>query len=116
MRERRRIQELSMQSPFRKLFIHNRYEVVIVVPFYKMSEFMNNEIFNTIDRLLGEFKVKPDAARFRVAAAPLGFHLFHEHSATLTSKLAPILLTAAGLGHGVAGDTNAATLARVPWH
>src|SRR5438128_2333430 len=65
-----------MQPPLRQVFVHNRDESVIMMPLDEMHEFVDDDIFEALYWLFGEFKVQPDATGVSVACAPLGFHSF----------------------------------------
>src|ERR1051325_11334308 len=68
------VQLLPVLSPLRQVFIHERHEAFIVVSLNQMHEFMDNDVFEALDRLFGQFEIQPDAARLGVASAPSGFH------------------------------------------
>ena len=58
------------------MLVHELREAVVVVAFQEMHEFVDDDVFEALDRLLGEFEVQPHAATIGVAGAPLGFHSF----------------------------------------
>jgi hypothetical protein len=86
MTQRHTIQFLSMEPPLRQVLVHDRDEAVVVMTFYEMDEFVHDDILKALHGLLGEFKVHPDAARFHVATAPLGFHLLDSPGSYLNTQ------------------------------
>jgi hypothetical protein len=64
-----------MQAPLRQVLVHDRCKVIIMMALDEMHEFVNNDIFETLHRLLSEFEIQPDATSFDATGAPLGFHL-----------------------------------------
>ena len=63
-----------MQPPVRQMLVHERREAIVMMPLDEMHEFVDDDVFEALDRLLGEFEVQPDAAGLRVAGAPPGLH------------------------------------------
>src|SRR5947209_4683914 len=57
--------------------VHQREKSIIVMPLNKVGEFMNDQVFEALHRLLCKFEVQPDAARIRVARPPFGLHLLY---------------------------------------
>jgi hypothetical protein len=45
-----------------------------MVPFQQVYHFVHQNVFQTVDRLLCQFKVYPYPSGFDVTGAPLGFH------------------------------------------
>jgi hypothetical protein len=72
--KRRSIQLLSMQTPLRQVLVHDRDEAIVMMPLGEMHEFVNNDILETLYRLLSEFEVQLDATSFDATGAPLVFH------------------------------------------
>ena len=46
-----------------------------MMPLDEVHEFVNDDIFDALYRLLSEFEIQPDATSFDATGAPLGFHL-----------------------------------------
>jgi hypothetical protein len=69
------VQYILPDSPVGEVFIHPGFEIVIVVFFQEMHQFMDENIFQAILRFLGQFQIAPDALGKDVASSPLGFHL-----------------------------------------
>ena len=53
-----------MQTPLRQVLVHDRDEVLVMMPLDEMNEFVHNDIFEALYRLLSEFEVQPDATCF----------------------------------------------------
>ena len=56
------------------MFVHDGREPLRVVPFQQVRQFVDDDVFQTRRRFLGQFQIHPNAAGFNVAGAPLGFH------------------------------------------
>src|SRR5664279_129564 len=69
------VQLSPAQSPLGQVLVHQRSETIIVVPLQEMDHFVDGDVFQTADRLLGQLQIEPDSAGIHVAASPLGFHL-----------------------------------------
>ena len=59
-----------MQPPVRQMLVHERREAVVMMPLNEMHEFVDDDGFEAVDRLFGEFEVQPNVAGHRVACAP----------------------------------------------
>ncbi len=68
--QRSAIQFLANQPPVGQISIHQRLETVIVVALQQMQEFVNNDVLQTLRRLLDQFQVEPDAPGVGVLATP----------------------------------------------
>jgi hypothetical protein len=62
--------------PLRQVLVHYGDEMLVVMPFQQVRQFVDEDIFQALRRLLDKFEVQPDAAGLGVAGAPSGFHLF----------------------------------------
>lgn len=76
MAEWESIQDVLPDSPVGKVFIHQGFEIVVVVLFQEVQQFMDDDVFQAIFRFLCQFQVDPDALGRDVAGALFGFHLF----------------------------------------
>jgi hypothetical protein len=56
------------------MLVQNRYEPVIMPPFQQVRQLVDNDVFQTSNRLLGQFQVEPDAMGRGAARTPLGLH------------------------------------------
>jgi hypothetical protein len=54
--KRRSIQLPSIQTPLRHVLVHDRDEMIIVMPLDEVHEFVKDDIFEALHRLFGEFK------------------------------------------------------------
>src|SRR5450759_2374443 len=63
-----------MELPLREVSVHQRHETLVVMPRDQMNEFVDDDVFEALHRLLGEFKVQPDAVGLGIASAPSRFH------------------------------------------
>jgi hypothetical protein len=63
-----------MQTPLRQVPVHDRNEVIVMISFDEVHEFVNNDIFEALYRLLSEFEIQPDATSFDATGSPFGFH------------------------------------------
>ncbi len=77
MGKRRGVQLLPMQAPLRQAFVHDRHEPVVVVPLHQVHQFVDDQVFEALHRLLRQLQVQPDTAGVDVACTLLGFHLFN---------------------------------------
>src|ERR1035437_9414677 len=68
------IQLLTTRSPFWQKSIHQHYETIIVVTFKQMGQFVNNDVFNALGRLLDKFKLQPNSVGIDVASPPPRLH------------------------------------------
>jgi hypothetical protein len=50
-----------MQTPLRQVLVHDRDEVIVMMPLDEVREFVNNDIFKALHRLLSEFEVQPNS-------------------------------------------------------
>ena len=76
MTEWESIQDVLPDSPVGKVFIHQGFEIVVVVLFQEVQQFMDDDVFQAIFRFLSQFQIDPDALGEDVAGAPFGLHLF----------------------------------------
>ena len=81
-----------MRPPLRQVFVHDGYEAIVVTAFDQMREFVDNDVFEALDRFLGQFSVEADTPCAGVAASPFGFHLLHEKA----TRISVASLTALG--------------------
>ena len=66
-----------MKLPLRQISPDMSQENIIVISFKQVSQFVQNNILQTNNRFLCQFKIYPDAPFFNVAGAPFGFHFPH---------------------------------------
>jgi hypothetical protein len=77
MFERSSVQFIPILRPQWHELIHQRSEPVVVVPFQQVDKFVGDYVLQTVNRLLDEFQVQPDALGFDVTSSPLSFHPLH---------------------------------------
>lgn len=70
------VQCILPDSPVGEESIHQGFEIVVVVLFQEMQQFVDDDVFKAVFRLLCQFQVDPDALGEDIASAPFGFHLF----------------------------------------
>ena len=70
------IQDILPDSPVGEIFIHQGFEIVVVVLLQEVQQFMDDDVFQAIFRFLSQFQIDPDALGEDIASAPFGFHLF----------------------------------------
>jgi hypothetical protein len=71
MPQRTSVQFFPIEFPFRQMLVYMPYEIIIVLSFKNVYNFMNNDIFNTFNRLFCQFKIKPNSVSCRIAYSPL---------------------------------------------
>jgi hypothetical protein len=76
MTEWESIQDVLPDSPVGKVFIHQGFEIVVVVLFQEVQQLVDDDVFQAIFRFLSQFQIDPDALGEDIASAPFGFHLF----------------------------------------
>ena len=77
MAQRSAIQLRPAKPPLWHVGIHQLGEPVIMVSYQKVRHLLDDDVLKALNGLLGQFQIQPDAARFDVASAPLGFHPLH---------------------------------------
>ncbi len=70
------IQGVLPDSPVGEVFIHQSFEIVVVMLFHEVQQFVDNDVFQAILGFLCQFQVDPDALGKDVTGAPFGLHLF----------------------------------------
>ena len=55
------------------MLIHQGDEPVVVMPLHQMRQFVDDDVFKALRRLLGEFEIQPDTPGFRIAGSPAWF-------------------------------------------
>ena len=75
-----------MQLPLRQEAIHQGDEPNVVRRLQQMNQLVNDKIFQTLARLLGEVGVQSDCVGAVIAATPLGFHALHKKPMNLHSQ------------------------------
>jgi hypothetical protein len=63
-----------MQTPLWQVFVHDRDEAIVMMPLDEMDEFVHNDIFEALYRLLSEFEIQPNATGIGATGSPFGFH------------------------------------------
>lgn len=75
MAEWESVQYVLPDSPVGEVLIHQGFEVVIVVLFQEVQQFMDDDVLQAVLWLLGQFQIDPNALGKDVAGAPFGLHL-----------------------------------------
>ena len=74
------VQSLPVELPPGHEAIHQRHEPRVVGGLNQVDQFMRDDVFQALFRLLGEFRVETNRARTRVTASPLSLHLLYKHA------------------------------------
>jgi hypothetical protein len=55
------IQDILPDSPVGEIFIHQGFEIVVVVLFQEVQQFMDDDVLQAVFWLLCQFQIDPDA-------------------------------------------------------
>jgi hypothetical protein len=55
--------------------VHRAYELLVVMVFEQMHQFVDDDVLQAVRGFFDQFEVQPDAPRLRIAGAPFRFHL-----------------------------------------
>jgi hypothetical protein len=74
MRQRLLVQQGAPVLSVRQMFDYQRENSLVVGALMRVNEFVDNQVFQALHRLFGEFQVQPNATSVCIAGAPLGLH------------------------------------------
>jgi hypothetical protein len=75
MIDRQPVQFIPELLPSRQILTHKGMKTVVMVSLQKMSQFMDQNIFQTRKRLFRKLKIQPDSLLRDIAGTPFRFHL-----------------------------------------
>lgn len=74
------VQHIPAKLPLGHELIHQGHEAGIVRWFNQVNHFVNDYVFKTLPRLLGEVSIQANCAGGMIAASPFCFHSPHKKS------------------------------------
>ena len=74
MSQWRLIKAISGNTPCGQTTLKDGLELLVVVPFDQVYQFVHNNVLQALGRLFGELQIEPDAFGFLLATSPLRFH------------------------------------------
>ena len=89
MRQRQAVENPAVLPPLRHVGVHQRHEPIVVASFQQVREFVRDDIFEALHRLLGQLGIEADIAGAR---ATISLPNLDGSAHYLVSVLMPFLL------------------------